>query len=430
LPRSRISVYGERVSERLVNYLLALTRKGAGTRLGAIGRLLPAVLLLAAAALAGAQGTITSTELVETLSTAGVDKAVAELFEQARKPAAAFAVDCYTLRFRSRYPADSPASVTAQVFLPRSPGRTPPAIYLFAPGSTGLVNACRPSREHIAGIHWGLYRDHVLAFAGQGFVGVLPDYLGFGDPGRLQPYMSAVAEGRMVLDAIRATRNFLKSNPPVFVAGFSQGGHAIFAAADLERSYAPEVRITGIIGYGPTTNLEAMFREFPVVAPMAVYTFSQMYGTARFDPKLILASRWVGSLARDVTRQCVGGMQQYYPWSARELFQPAFADALFARKLGEKYPQIHRILQENSTGLGRHRIPCLILQGTDDVVIHPATQEEFVRQLCRAGSAVRYVLYRGSRHDTRQIGYFEALDWMLGLAGGGQPPSNCRDFGG
>jgi acetyl esterase/lipase len=404
-----------------------------GMRAGAGGRQLLAALLLGVAALAGAQspGTITSRELVETLSPAAVDKAVAELFEEAKKPSASFAVECYTLRFQSRYPDESPASVTAQVFVPRTPGQAPPAIYLFAPGSTGLVNACRPSREHIAGIHWGLYRDHVLAFAGQGFIGVLPDYMGFGDPGRLQPYMSAVAEGRMILDAIRAVHRFLgQEKLPVFVAGFSQGGHAAFAAADLERSYARELRISGIIGYGPTTDLEAMFREFPVVAPMAVYAFSLMYGSERFDPKLILGSRWVASLARDVTRQCVGGMQQYYPWSARELFQPAFADALFARKLAEKYPEIHRILQENSTGLSGHRIPCLILQGTDDVVIRPASQEEFARKLCQAGSAVRYVLYRGRRHDTRQIGYWEALDWMLGLAGGRKPPSNCQDFGG
>jgi len=413
--------------------------KRACRRPGAAVLLAPAIMFLAAGVPARAQstGALASAELVETLSPAGVDKIVAELFEEAKKPSASFSVDCYILRFQSRYPEGTPASVTAQLFVPRSPEQGPPAIYLFAPGSTGLVNACRPSREHLAGIRWGLYRAHVLAFAGQGFIGVLPDYMGFGDPGRLQPYMSTVAEGRMMLDAIRATRHFLESSPggarekpPVFVAGFSQGGHAAFAAADLERSYAPELRIAGIIGYGPTTDLEAMFREFPVAAPMAVYTFSLMYGTERFDPRLILGNRWVDSLAHDVTRQCVGGMQQYYPWSARELFQPAFADALFARELAQKYPEIHRILKENSTGLSRHRIPCLILQGTDDVVIRPATQEQFVRQLCRAGSAVRYVLYRGRRHDTRQIGYWEALDWMLGLAAGHKAPSDCRELGG
>ena len=401
--------------------------------------LAPAVLLLGAPAAARPlePGALTAVERVETLPPSEVDRIVAGLFEEARQPAAAFPVDCYTLRFQSLYPDGSPASATAQLFLPRIPESGPPTMmYLFAPGSTGLTNACRPSREHIAGIRWGLYRSHVLAFAGQGFLGVLPDYLGFGDPGRLQPYMSAVAEGRLVLDAIRAARRFLeqttearlpRGKPAVFVSGFSQGGHAIFAAADLQRAYAPEVRLSGIIGYGPTTDLEALFREFPVAAPMAIYTYSQMYGTERFDPGLILRSRWAGSLAHDVTRQCVGGMQQYYPWSARELFTPAFADALFARDLQTGFPEIHRILKENSSGLTRHRVPCLILQGTDDIVVKPASQELFVRRLCQAGSPVRYVLYQG-RHDTRQVGYWEALEWMQALADGRPAPSDCRDL--
>jgi acetyl esterase/lipase len=397
-----------------------------------------AVLLLAAppAVRPLEPGALTGAELVETLAPADVDRIVAGLFEELKMPAAAFPVDCYTLRFQSRYPDDTPASATAQLFVPRTPDSGPPTMYLFAPGSTGLVNSCRPSREHIAGIRWGLYRAHVLAFAGQGFLGVLPDYLGFADPGRLQPYMSAVAEGHVVLDAIRAARRFLeqssggrlpKGKPPVFVSGFSQGGHAAFAAADLQRAYAPEVRLTGIIGYGPSTDLEALFREFPVVAPMAVYTFSKLYGTGRFDPALILDSRWLGSLEQDVTRQCVGGMQQYYPWAARELFAPDFADALFARKLEERYPEIHQIFKENSTGLTRHRVPSLILQGTDDIVVRPASQLEFVRRLCRAGNAVRYVVYRG-RHDTRQVGFWEALEWMRALADGQPAPSDCRSL--
>jgi acetyl esterase/lipase len=393
------------------------------------------VLLLVATAAAWPlePGALTAVERVQTLSPAEVDRIVAGLFEGAKQPAAAFEVDCYTLRFQSFYPDDSPASATAQLFVPRAPIE-PALLYLFAPGSTGLINSCRPSREHIAGIRWGLYRSHVLAFAGQGLLGLLPDYLGFGDPGRLQPYMSAVAEGRLVLDAIRAARRFLEQSagarlprgkPAVFVSGFSQGGHAIFAAADLQRAYAPEVRLAGIIGYGPTTDLEALFREFPVAAPMAIYTYARMYGAERFDPGLILQARWANSLAHDVTRQCVGGMQQYYPWSARELFTPAFADALFARELAGKYPEIHRILRENSTGLTRHRVPCLILQGTDDIVIRPASQMQFVRQLCRTGSPVKYVVYQG-RHDTRQVGYWEALDWMRALADGQPAPSDCR----
>ena len=178
-------------------------------------------------------------ELIETLSTRAVDREVGQLFDDVAAPSSRFEVDCYLVRYESTYPWGETAAVTAQFFLPRVPaGSAIQAAYVFAPGTTGILDACRPSREHIAGIRWGLYRAHVLAFAGQGIAGVLPDYMGFGDSERLQPIYNAVAEGRMMLDAVRALYQFLARRqkeepgrisvltrkPDVFVAGFSQGG--------------------------------------------------------------------------------------------------------------------------------------------------------------------------------------------------------------
>ena len=183
-----------------------------------------------------------------------------------------------------------------------------------------------------------------------------------------------------------------------------------------------------MIGYGPTTDLEALFREFPVVAPMAVYSFSQAYGTERFDPGKILQPRWAESLAEDVTRQCVGGMQSYYPSSPRELFRPEFAEALLTGRLAAAYPEIHEILRRHSTGLAGHRIPVLIHQGGDDVVVTARSQERFVRQLCRMGSPVLYRYYRASRHDTRQAGFAGTIQWMQQLIAGGAAPANCDSF--
>jgi acetyl esterase/lipase len=264
--------------------------------------------------------------------------------------------------------------------------------------------------------------------------------MGFGDPDRLQPIYNAVAEGRMMLDAVRALYRFLERldvekngpallgfrRPSVFVAGFSQGGHAAFAAADLRRLYAPDVGLAGVIGYGPTTDLEVLFQEFPVVAPMAVYTFAEAYGAQHFDPEKVLQKRWAANLSEDVRRQCVGGMQSYYPWSPRELFRPEFAEALLSGGLAESYPEIHRILRRHRTGLSGHRLPCLILQGGDDVVVSAASQERFVRRLCRLGSPVLYRHFPESRHDTRQVGFPEVLSWMEWLTAGSPPPANCE----
>ena len=91
----------------------------------------------------------------------------------------------------------------------------------------------------------------------------------------------------MLLDAVRATYAFFEAfgtnadvNPSnvkpsgaVFTAGYSQGGHAAFAAADLRPSYAPELPLTGMIGYGATTNVERLLREGPYYAPYIVQSY-------------------------------------------------------------------------------------------------------------------------------------------------------------
>ncbi|MFW5802052.1 MAG: lipase family protein, partial [Spirochaeta sp.] len=294
---------------------------------------------------------------------------------------------------------------------------------------TGLTDACRTSREDEIGINWGLYQSHMMAHAGQGTIGILPDYMYFGDSSRLQPYFIPDAEARVLLDAVRATHSFFRDDNGLasaagslsnavpsegaVLAGFSQGGHAIFAAADRVRKYAPEVTIAGLIGYGPTTDIEQIFRDFTVVAAPIIYTYAQRYGTDRFNPEVMIRDRWLNNLEADVQRLCILGLQDYYPWGPDTFFQPAFLDALLNRRLETAFPEIHAILRENSTGLSGHGIPALILQGGNDVVISEADQTEFVLDLRDNSSDVRYIVYPDSRHDTRQIGFSEAQNWII-----------------
>jgi len=366
-------------------------------------------------------GDLVSVELERTMTPAAVNAFIATLYEGYSAPKALYTVDVYWVRFRSVYPDGVEAIAQAQVFVPRF-GSAPAEqriLYAFGPGSTGLTDACRPSREHVAGIRWGLYRAHVLSHVGQGVIGVIPDYLGFGDPDRDQYYMVASAEAAAMLDAIRATKALLVQNetPGIsgtsnFVAGFSQGGHAAFAAADFRRRYAPEIKLAGIIGYGPSADLVALFREFPDVAPMVLYTFRNLYGKASFDPDLALADTFAESLDDDVTRQCVGGMQSYYPVDPKKLFKPAFASSLLAGTLEEKYPGIYKALKINTTGLAGHRVPVMICQGSDDIVVYGSTQKAFAEALENEGSAVDLVLYKGVRHDTRQASFSDVQAWM------------------
>ena len=293
-----------------------------------------------------------------TYSSAEIDEYAAQLFKEIGKQPSRFTVDVYMIRFTSRYLDGSDAPITAQLFVPRYAERTVRPVYIFAPGSTGLVDACRPSRAHTAGINWGLYRAHVLAHAGQGNIGLLPDYTGFGDPKRLQPYYVPRVEAMMLLDAIRAVRSLfdqrdaaVRPHPAAFLAGYSQGGHAIFAAADYRGSYAPELRIGGIIGYGPARGVEDLFREWTISAPLITYTYSELYGRERFNPAVILKDEWLKTLEDDVTRLCIGGLQSYYPWTTGELYTPRFNAALLDGTLDEVYPSIARIMKRTAPDL-------------------------------------------------------------------------------
>ena len=364
-------------------------------------------------------GRIISAQHEVTYSPAQVDSHARRLFGT-DTPSANHGVDIYRLEFESIDLSGQPTTVYAQLFVPRLSEPAGRPVYVFGAGTTGLTDLCRTSREHEAGVNWGLYRNHLLAHAGQGIIGILPDYMHFGDPGELQPYFVPAAEGRVMLDAARAVYGFFSVGyhgaVPLrapFLAGFSQGGHAIFAAADMAASYAPELDIAGLIGYGSTTDIEDIFREFTVVAAPIIYTYARLYGEDRFDPAVMLQDRWLNNLAIDIRRLCILGLQDYYPWGPDSFFRPDFLRSLRNRSLAEDFPAIHAILRENRTGLSGHGIPALILQGGNDVVINLDDQQRFVSQLRDTGSEVRYLVYPGSRHDTRQIGFSDALDWML-----------------
>lgn len=397
---------------------------------------LAGVLILFGAARAfSTAGEIIDVSFDRTMTVAQINAAADELFEGMDAPKARYEVDIYFIEYETTGLEGDATPALLQLFVPRilAPSRLP--LYVFATGSTGLVDACRPSREHVAGIHWGLYRTHVLAHAAQGTVGVMPDYMNFSVTGEIQPYFISVAEARVLLDAIRVSKAFIAGTdyraqpaPGAFVAGYSQGGHAAFAAADLRSEYAPDVEIAGVIGYGPSTDIFSLFKEFTVSAPLVIYSYAWFYGEDVFDPAVMLRDRWLDSLPNDVTTQCIGAIQRFYPLEPAPLFRPAFTEALLDGTLFEVYPEIARLMALNSSGLSGHGIPALILAGTEDIVVFPDSQTKFVRDLCAAGSDVRYVVYEGARHDTRQIGFWEAAQWMQTVTAGGPTGANCEDY--
>jgi dienelactone hydrolase len=90
-----------------------------------------------------------------------------------------------------------------------------------------------------------------LVFAGHGYLLAAPDYLGLGTSEGRHPYYHAESTAASVVDLLRAARRLAEARDlawpePLFLTGFSQGGHASIAALrELEAAAEPGLRVTG-----------------------------------------------------------------------------------------------------------------------------------------------------------------------------------------
>lgn len=357
-----------------------------------------------------------------TMTATQIHQFTAPLFSGYPREAPRYGAEIQELRIATQYPDGTPTEARVQVFLPTTASENIRGVYLFMPGTTGLIEPCRPSREHVAGIHWGLYRAHTLAFTGEGYIGILPDYLGFEDWTFVQPYFHAESGARIIFDALHAVDQWIRPHLPEGIGelrrvagGFSQGGHAIFAAADRNHTMARGLPLHGVVGYGATTSIEPMLLAYPSLAPMLVQAFLEVYGRQRINPALILREPWATTLEYDTTRQCVGAMQGYYPGRAEELFRQDFLRALQTGTVAHTFPAIGELFRDNRSGRTPHGVPAFLAQGGNDIVIPPEDQKQFVRELQELGNPVEFRLYENARHDTRQIAFRDVLHWMQQL---------------
>lgn len=373
-------------------------------------------------------GSVVSAELVSTFEAEDIQVSAEAAAEGAAIPAAQFGTEAYLLEYLSTDRNGVEATITAQLFLPDEISE--PLSYVFGPGTTGLVDRCAASRELTDGIVISNYLTYGSAVAAQGIPVLIPDYLGLSDPERLQPYFSSTDEAHVMLDGARALQNFLAERRPeveassVFFGGYSRGGHASLAAADLLNDYAPEVELAGVVGYGSSADLEALMRDWQVAAPYMVFVFSQLYPET-VVPSEILVSYYAENLLSEVTENCVDGIQLNFPREPEALFQPAFVEALYGGTLSTAFPGVHDALEANKPGLTGHGVPVMLAQGSNDTVVRLESQNAYVGELCATGATVHYPIYDGVLHDTRWVAFADTLEWIRARAEGEAAPDDC-----
>lgn len=144
-------------------------------------------------------------------------------------------------------------------------GKGPAPTLVYTPGTRGSGDLCAPSRSsfQLFGVDTGNgalnvnyeYPFHAAASA-LGMNVVVVDLIGLGTPGQ-HTYVNNPEQGQATLDAARAglSRLGLPADSPVGFFGYSQGGGAAAAAAEMASSYAPELNVKGTFAGAPPADL-------------------------------------------------------------------------------------------------------------------------------------------------------------------------------
>ncbi|MCI0916649.1 alpha/beta hydrolase [Pseudomonas stutzeri] len=280
--------------------------------------------------------------------------------------------------------------VSGTLFLPATP---PPSegwpLLAWAHGTLGIADVCAPS--------WTGFKERDAAYINRwlarGFAVVASDYQGLGGPGP-HPYSVWQAEGRSVLDAIRAAhvvRHGRLSNRTL-LAGQSQGGGAALGAAILSTPYAPDLRILGAIITAPNST----FPDGPVAVPPRYSNtmfLSFATGGLRADgPRIeeILSAQGLELLS--IARR---GCTREIALKARELKVGSFMDLLSITR--EELDALR--VPTTDMPLAEIPFPLLIATGQADETIAPERQHAVAAALCAAGNQVTWRVFDGLGHD-------------------------------
>lgn len=162
------------------------------------------------------------------------------------------------IKYRSTSATGQANYVTGTLLVPNAAwtGGGPRPLVAYAVGTQGLADDCAASRSMTNNL---LYEQaNVQALLDRGWAVAVTDYEKLGTPGD-HTYVVKNAEAHAVLDLVRAAQRLpgspVAADAPVAVVGYSQGGQAAAAVAELEATYAPELNIKGVAAGGVPSDL-------------------------------------------------------------------------------------------------------------------------------------------------------------------------------
>lgn len=352
------------------------------------------------------------------------------------------------IMYRSTDSNDAANAVTGTYIDPAAPwtGPGPRPLVVLAPGTQGQGDQCAPSKmlnnviTYTPPLGFMVEYEVLAAYSllSQGYGVVITDYEGLGTPGA-HTYVNRASEAHAVLDAARAAQNLqgtkIAADGPVAAYGYSQGGGAAAAAAEIAGEYAPEIDLVGTYAGAPPADLKATLEQVDgtILTGVIGYTLN---GLLNSDPGLQpIVDENINDAGKAmlnlVANQCVGetilnvGLHRTneYTKTGEPLSVvldrlPIAADILAKNKIGERTPNA----------------PVLIQSGTSDDIVPHGQAVGLAGDWCGKGATVQLsaaqvpaiVPGSGAGHLIPDLlGLGEAQNWIKDRFYGVPAPSNC-----
>ncbi|WP_030665284.1 lipase family protein [Streptomyces cellulosae] len=351
------------------------------------------------------------------------------------------------LMYKSTDSNGRPVAVTGAYIEPTAAwkgGRTRPLVAV-APGTMGQGDQCaaslgleHPLRLNGQTLSVGYENLAVYRLLAQGIAVVVTDYAGLGATDRLHTYVNRVDEAHAVLDAVRAARALrgtsVTADSPVALFGYSQGGGATAAAAELQTSYAPDVTLAGTYSGAPPADLAEVTKAIDGSDLAGALGWS-VNGFLQSDPALRpIADAHLNAKGRaaltDLSTMCVG--------DALFAYNSAHSTAWTTdgRPLGDiiaAEPALRAFLDDQRIGTRRPAGPVRLATGTSDNLVPHAQSRQLAVDWCGKGADVTYKPVVLPDVGRSLLNHFaplltdqgQAISWLTDRLTGKPATSNC-----
>lgn len=352
------------------------------------------------------------------------------------------------LMYTSTDSGGQPMAVTGAYIEPSADwtGDGPRPLVVVGSGTMGQGDQCAPSLAlqnpltlNGQTVSFGYETLAVYRLLATGAAVVVTDYAGLGTTDRLHTYVSRVDEGHAMLDAARAARSVpgasVDAASRVGMYGYSQGGGASASAAELQSTYAPDVRLVGTYSGAPPADLTEVMKGIDGSALAGALAWS-INGFAQAEPELrAVVDEHINAAGRealdDISTACVGDAILGYGFTSSTRWTSSgkpLADIM----AGE--PGAQAVLDKQRIGTMKPTGPVRVATGVQDDIVPHRQARQLAVDWCKKGGDVTYKAVSlpnlGDKLLTNHLAPLltdqgDAVEWLSDRLEGKPARSNC-----